>query len=270
MANGKLPPNAYVIAEGETYVPYTQGKSLAEFTVKAVLSGVLLGVVFGAANTYLGLKAGLTISTSIPVAVLSVVAFRLLKAFGLRHTILELNTSQTVGRRITNQWATVSYGGSFSTVPVVLSQVQTENDASWVKTRQRNVAASSFQVALEKEEASLLTHPTESVGWLAISPASGTWSGHPFVASRTGNAVTGAWFAISFSQNVGSVPQFLAAMSTYDGGDNSELRYRNLGGGSVEVRVEEETTFDTEVAHTTEVVDYLVIGKAGTLEGSAN
>ncbi len=59
-------------------------------------------------------------------------------------------------------------------------------------------------------------------------------------------------------------------MSTYDGGDNSELRYRNLGGGSVEVRVEEETTLDTEVAHTTEVVDYLVIGNAGTLEASAN
>jgi putative OPT family oligopeptide transporter len=53
--------------------------------------------VFGAANTYLGLKAGLTISTSIPVAVLTVVAFRLMSAFGLKHSILETNMSQTVG-----------------------------------------------------------------------------------------------------------------------------------------------------------------------------
>ncbi|MGD8279055.1 MAG: oligopeptide transporter, OPT family, partial [Gemmatimonadota bacterium] len=50
-----------------------------------------------AANTYLGLLAGLTISTSIPVAVLTVVAFRVFRAVGLDHSILESNISQTVG-----------------------------------------------------------------------------------------------------------------------------------------------------------------------------
>ena len=77
--------------------PYTHGQDLSEFTFKAVISGMVLGVVFGAANTYLGLKAGLTISTSIPVAVLTVVVFRLLGAFGTRHSILEANLSQTIG-----------------------------------------------------------------------------------------------------------------------------------------------------------------------------
>jgi putative OPT family oligopeptide transporter len=93
----KLPPTAYELKEGETYVPYTYGQSLAAFTFKAVLTGIILGMVFGAANTYLGLKAGLTISTSIPIAVLTVVVFRLLQVFGIRHTILESNISQTVG-----------------------------------------------------------------------------------------------------------------------------------------------------------------------------
>ncbi len=93
----KLPPNAYELKPGETYVPYTQGQTLTEFTGKAVITGILLGVVFGAANTYLGLLAGLTISTSIPVAVLTVVAFRLFRAVGLDHSILESNISQTVG-----------------------------------------------------------------------------------------------------------------------------------------------------------------------------
>ncbi len=93
----KLPPTAYELKEGETYVPYTYGQSLAAFTFKAVFTGIILGMVFGAANTYLGLKAGLTISTSIPIAVLTVVVFRLLQAFGVRHTILESNISQTVG-----------------------------------------------------------------------------------------------------------------------------------------------------------------------------
>ncbi|MCK5482737.1 MAG: oligopeptide transporter, OPT family, partial [Gemmatimonadetes bacterium] len=98
MTGRKLPPTAYVIEEGQEYVPIiTAGETLTEFTLKAVVAGILLGVIFGAANTYLGLKAGLTISTSIPVAVLTVVAFRVFQAFGLSHSILETNTSQTVG-----------------------------------------------------------------------------------------------------------------------------------------------------------------------------
>ncbi len=63
-----------------------------------MLSGIILGIVFGAANTYLGLKAGLTISTSIPVAVLTVVAFPAAAApSAVKHSILEANMSQTIG-----------------------------------------------------------------------------------------------------------------------------------------------------------------------------
>jgi putative OPT family oligopeptide transporter len=97
MNGRKLPSTAYELKQGEQFVPLTQGQTLTELTVKAVISGVLLGVMFGAANTYLGLMAGLTISTSIPVAVLTVVAFRLFTAFGLGHSILESNMSQTIG-----------------------------------------------------------------------------------------------------------------------------------------------------------------------------
>ena len=97
MTGAKLPATAYELKEGETFVPLTYGQTLPEFTIKAALAGVILGIIFGAANTYLGLKVGLTISTSIPVAVLTVVAFRLFAAFGLRHSILESNMSQTIG-----------------------------------------------------------------------------------------------------------------------------------------------------------------------------
>ncbi len=93
----KLPPTAYELKAGEQYVPFTHGQTLTEFTLKAALAGIVLGIIFGAANTYLGLKAGLTISTSIPVAVLTVVAFRVFTGFGLRHSILECNMSQTIG-----------------------------------------------------------------------------------------------------------------------------------------------------------------------------
>ncbi len=97
MSTYKLPKTAYELQPGEQYTPLDRGEHPAEFTIKAIIAGILLGIIFGAANTYLGLKAGLTISTSIPVAVLTVVAFRLFNAFGLQHGILEANMSQTIG-----------------------------------------------------------------------------------------------------------------------------------------------------------------------------
>ena len=78
--------------------PYVSAtESPLEFTLKAVITGIIFGILFGAANAYLGLRAGLTISTSIPVAVMTVAAFRAMKAVGKSGTILEANMSQTVG-----------------------------------------------------------------------------------------------------------------------------------------------------------------------------
>jgi putative OPT family oligopeptide transporter len=75
----------------QPYVPATQ--SMPEFTAKAVLLGVIFGLVFGASTVYLGLRAGLTVSASIPIAVL---AISVLKKLG-GSTILENNIVQTIG-----------------------------------------------------------------------------------------------------------------------------------------------------------------------------
>jgi putative OPT family oligopeptide transporter len=79
------------MADWTPYVPPTQ--SPAEFTVKAIVLGVLFGLLFGASTVYLGLRAGLTVSASIPIAVL---AISVLKKFG-GSTILENNIVQTIG-----------------------------------------------------------------------------------------------------------------------------------------------------------------------------
>src|SRR6187455_2255424 len=69
-----------------------------EFTARAVITGALLGVIFGASSLYLVLKVGLTVSASIPVAVISLALFRSLSKLGLRDaTILENNIVQTAG-----------------------------------------------------------------------------------------------------------------------------------------------------------------------------
>ena len=75
----------------EPFVPPSQ--SPAELTVRAVILGAILGIVFAASSVYLALKIGLTVSASIPIAVLSVAFFRTLG----RSTILENNIVQTTG-----------------------------------------------------------------------------------------------------------------------------------------------------------------------------
>src|SRR3954464_8563755 len=71
---------------------------MREFTARAVITGTILGMVFGASSLYLVLKVGLTVSASIPVAVISLALFRGLSKVGLRDsTILEHNITQTAG-----------------------------------------------------------------------------------------------------------------------------------------------------------------------------
>src|SRR5262249_23085715 len=77
-----------------TFKPYVSDDTvMPEFTPKAVVVGVIFGIIFGASTVYLALKAGLTVSASIPIAVLSI---SLLKKLG-GSTILDNSIVQTIG-----------------------------------------------------------------------------------------------------------------------------------------------------------------------------
>jgi putative OPT family oligopeptide transporter len=101
-------PSPAAIAH-QPYIPASQ--SPAELSPRAIVLGVVLGLVFGASNVYLALKIGLTVSASIPIAVLSITIFRWLG----RSTILENNIVQTTGSAADS----VSAGVVF-TIPAIL------------------------------------------------------------------------------------------------------------------------------------------------------
>src|SRR5262249_45590411 len=84
-------------AEHKPYIP--DQVNIPEFTWSAVLLGAFLGIIFGASSLYLLLKVGMTVSASVPIAVLSITLFRVFsKTFGIRRaTILENNIVQTTG-----------------------------------------------------------------------------------------------------------------------------------------------------------------------------
>ena len=73
-----------------------RSEAVVELTARAIVAGILFGLIFGAANAYLGLRVGLTVSTSIPIAVLTVALFRLMRPRE-SGVILEANLSQTIG-----------------------------------------------------------------------------------------------------------------------------------------------------------------------------
>src|SRR5262245_35976998 len=76
------------------FKPYVSAdQAPPEFTFKAVLLGSIFGIIFGAATVYLALRAGLTVSASVPSAVLSIAVFKKLG----KSTILENNIVQTIG-----------------------------------------------------------------------------------------------------------------------------------------------------------------------------
>ncbi|MCA1620976.1 MAG: oligopeptide transporter, OPT family [Acidobacteria bacterium] len=92
---GFKPTNPY-LAVFRPFIP--AGALLRELTPLPLIVGTLLGIIFGASSLYLVLKVGLTVSASIPVAVISITLFRLLSKVGLRDaTILENNVVQTAG-----------------------------------------------------------------------------------------------------------------------------------------------------------------------------
>ena len=77
------------------FKPYIPAEKVTpEITVTSIVMGIILAVVFGAANAYLGLRVGMTVSASIPAAVISMGVIRILMR---KNSILESNLVQTIG-----------------------------------------------------------------------------------------------------------------------------------------------------------------------------
>jgi len=103
------PGHATLHVQNVPYIPASQ--VIAEVTIKGVILGIVLAIILGAANTYLGLKAGLTVSASIPAAVISMGVLRLFR----KSTVLENNMVQTIASA-----GEAVAGGILFTIPALL------------------------------------------------------------------------------------------------------------------------------------------------------
>ncbi|WP_266079542.1 hypothetical protein [Haladaptatus caseinilyticus] len=158
---------------------------------------------------------------------------------------------------VSSKGKTVSLGNFFgSEAPVVLAQVQTFDGSDPIVTRLSDISNSSFGVTIQEEEARD-GHLDETVGYIALEQGTGRIGNQPFEVRRTGTTITDSWTRLSFNQQYES-PQFVANMQTMNGVDTANLRYRNLTGTGVEIKIQEEQSLDSEMEHTEEVVGFAV------------
>ncbi|MDJ0900828.1 MAG: CAP domain-containing protein [Xenococcus sp. MO_188.B8] len=184
-------------------------------------------------------------------------------------TIIEIGTLDT-NSITSSEWEAVNFQSDFENTPVILSQVQTKNGGQFVRTRQKQSNSNSFQLSLEEEEALKPSgHVTETVGWLAIESGTGTWNGIEYQASHTGNEVTHEWHDLNLEEKLTDTPYLFASLASYDGVDSAGLRYRNLNDSQVQIMIEEDRSLDSEIVHTTEIVDFFAIADLGELTATA-
>ncbi len=158
----------------------------------------------------------------------------------------------------------VSFQQTFTHTPVVMTTISSNNDQAAVTGRVSGVKRGTFTYRLQEEEAADRLHSTETVGYVAWQPGSGTEEGIRYEAGRTRKTFQHKWAKIAWQDEFKSLPFFLAHLQTEQGGDTTALRQKALTKTGVHVKCEEEQSKDNEVNHTKEVVGYLIIGSETT------
>ena len=183
--------------------------------------------------------------------------------------LLEVGTVDT--NKTTQQgWEQIDFTADFAQLPVILSQVQTEQDDEFVRTRQRQASVDGFRLSMEEEEALRHSgHGQETVGWLAMDAGLGDFGDLQYQAGHTGRRVRHHSATINFSQEFASEPSLFASIASFYGADASGLRYQSLDMTQATIMLEEDRSRDSETGHTKEKVDFLAIAGTGDLNAIA-
>jgi PKD repeat protein len=153
-----------------------------------------------------------------------------------------------------------AFARQFSTAPVLFTSVNTVNDSSAVTGRARNVTVAGFEYKMQEQSSSDQLHLQEMISYVAWEPSSGTLGDLVYEVQKTEQAVTDAWFGMSFNTLFGLPPVMLAGMQTAEDDDPASLRYQLLTATGVQMRVDEEKSVDGDVTHLGESVGFISLG----------
>ena len=183
--------------------------------------------------------------------------------------LLEVGTVDT--NKTTKQgWEKINFDADFAKLPVILSQVQTNQDNEFVRTRQYQASVDGFRLSMEEEEALRNSgHGQETVGWLAMDAGIGDLGDLSYQAGHTGRRVDHNSAQINFKQDFTSKPSLFASLASFYGADAAGLRYQSLSPTQTTIMLEEDQSRDNEVGHTKENVSFLAIDGTGDLTAIA-
>ncbi len=238
------------------------------------------------------LRDNVHLSETVGVIVLNEGTYQFLD--GTRIEAHKFETTATVGARVSNVWVNLQVSLDYPVDPIVISQPMTSNDISqqarFVKTRERYLRDYDgiFQLALEEEYDNSAQRSTpETVAWIAfqrdaldqarvgrLPRFTNDPSPVPYEIGVAYDAVRGignGWYTASFTQTFNNAPILILGYGSYDGGHNSELRYRNLGTTGFQVAVEEDYThsvysssdYEGGTRHVTEDVFWVAVESEG-------
>ena len=195
----------------------------------------------------------------------------------LQVEVRTIDSSKTRGAQLTPDLEeTVVFAPSFPVAPVILSQIQTDNQAGYSYTRERyqpvGVSTSTFRLFIEDDEASTVQHATERLGWMAIQVPSAptTQSGRTFEPAFTADAITQNVITHALSGSYSAPPLALATLVKIDSQENAHARVvssTHLPTPSLGLITEEDKVFDTEITHTAEMHALTVFDGVGTIYG---
>ncbi len=157
----------------------------------------------------------------------------------------------------------VQFTTVFSEEPVLITSLQSFADTKAATSRIKSISDTEFSVSIEEEELSTVAHDEETIGYIAWEPVNTTIGNMKVIADRTSKAVKHKWYTINYGEQLTESPLFLAAMSPQVGGNTASIRYTNKTDSSIQVKVEEEQSKDSEVRHSRETVGYFIFSLSG-------
>ena len=165
----------------------------------------------------------------------------------------------------TTKWATIPYSQSFATAPLVLTTVATANEEDAISGRVKSVSTTGFSYYFREQELNVNKHVAETVFYLAWEPGKGDLGMMNYTVVASAGMVQDSWKSLAITNGYTTPPLLLADMQTCNGTEPSSLRMQNLASSSVEVKVVEEQSKDTELAHVEEMVGYVALGQSAEI-----
>jgi len=163
-----------------------------------------------------------------------------------------------------NNWTNnVAFTNAFPSAPVVFAHMQTRNNSNEAHTRVRNITTTKFDVAVESSRT--ITHSgNETMGWIALRPGAWEIGGARVMVGTQTNVDEDAWATVNFPFSFSAAPGVIAMQQTVniygsaqDSNDKTQVRMRNIGANSFQIRLEPDDDQAFDYDPRTETIGYI-------------